>query len=1246
MFDKVLVANRGEIACRIIRTLERLGVASVAVYSEADTSALHVRRASEAVCIGPPPAIESYLSTAHILDAARRTGAQAIHPGYGFLSENAEFAEACAGEGIVFIGPTPAQMRRFGLKHEARALAEAYGVPLLPGSGLLTDPQAAVRAVAGLGYPVMLKSTAGGGGIGMQVCRGEEELALAFESVRRLGQNFFKQSGMFVEKYVEQARHVEVQIFGDGRGGVIALGERDCSLQRRNQKVVEETPAPGLDAQTREALQSAAVRLGQAVDYQSAGTVEFIWDAGTKQFYFLEVNTRLQVEHGVTEAVCGIDLVEWMIRLAAGEVPQAYTHAPRGHAIEVRLYAEDPFKNFRPGAGLLSEVRFPEHVRCDGWIERGTEVTPFYDPLLAKLIVHAESREAAVDRLARALDDSEVAGIETNLDYLKQVVADSAFRAGRVSTRLLTDFVYVPRTIDVLASGTHSTVQDYPGRIGYWNVGVPPSGPMDALAFRLANRILDNPPEAAGLELTLTGPELRFNAPTVICLTGARMKARLGDLPVSYGVPVPVWAGSVLRLGSIEGGGQRTYLAIRHGLDVPDYLGSKSTFTLGRFGGHAGRTLRTGDVLRLVQPSSEEVVPEPAVILPDYGSEWNLGVLYGPHGAPDFFTDEDISMFFTTGWKVHHNSARTGVRLIGPKPRWAREDGGEAGLHPSNIHDNAYAVGTVDFTGDMPVILGPDGPSLGGFVCPVTVVQAELWKVGQLKPGDTVRFHRLALAEALILERWQERRIAALAWTPPLSSAGLSPVSSFSTDLGAFPDEAEPSSLPSFSADFGADSLDEVELWMAEEDATPQSREALDGAVLGQISATDLQVAVTYRLCGDKYLLIEYGPMVLDLNLHFRVHALRGWLEEHPLPGVLELTPGVRSLQVHYDSRVLALEVLLTTLATAEAELPPIHAIEVRSRIVHLPLAWEDPSTLLAIEKYMQVVNPNAPWCPSNIEFIRRINGLDSIEQVREIVFAASYLVLGLGDVYLGAPVATPLDPRHRLVTTKYNPARTWTPENAVGIGGAYMCIYGMEGPGGYQFVGRTLQVWNRFRETADFQPGRPWLLRFFDQIRFYPVTGAELLRLREAFLHGQFQLQIEEETFNLSQYNAFLNSIAGEAAEFKARQQAAFEAERDRWAVTKALDLPDPVDEPDAEAVPPGSRGEAAPVPASVWQIQVQVGDGVKEGDPLVVLESMKMEITVAASVGGVVVAILCVRGQTVTAGQNLVAIRPDEGS
>lgn len=310
---------------------------------------------------------------------------------------------------------------------------------------------------------------------------------------------------------------------------------------------------------------------------------------------------------------------------------------------------------------------------------------------------------------------------------------------------------------------------------------------------------------------------------------------------------------------------------------------------------------------------------------------------------------------------------------------------------------------------------------------------------------------------------------------------------------------------------------------------------------------------MVYRQAGDSYLLIEYGPPVLDLNLHFRAQALLHWLETQRVPGVIDLTPGIRSLQVHFDPRVLALPALLKLLSAAERDLPAIEDMAVPTRIVHLPLAWDDSQTRLAIEKYMQSVRRDAPWCPSNLEFIRRINGLDSIEEVQGIVFEASYLVLGLGDVYLGAPVATPLDPRHRLVTTKYNPARTWTPENAVGIGGAYLCIYGMEGPGGYQFVGRTLPVWNRYRETAEFEPGKPWLLRFFDQIRFYPVSEADLLRQREDFLLGRFHLRIEETTFRLRDYNAFLQAEADAIQAFKARQQAAFEAERARWAASGA---------------------------------------------------------------------------------------------
>src|SRR5471032_112433 len=319
MFHTVLIANRGEIACRIARTLRRMNVRSVAVYSDADRNSLHVSSADVAISLGGNTAAESYLRADLIIDAAKRSGAQAIIPGYGFLSENAEFAAHCEAEGFAFVGPTPQQMEQFGLKHAARELAELAGVPLTPGSGLLADVSKAQQEAARIGYPVMLKSTAGGGGIGLTRCNDEGELIAAFESVKRLGQSFFANAGVFVERFVARARHIEVQIFGDGNGGVVALGERDCSLQRRNQKVVEETPAPNLSDSVRENLRSAAVALGKAVDYESAGTVEFVYDVERQEPYFLEVNTRLQVEHPVTEEVFGVDLVEWMIRQAAKE---------------------------------------------------------------------------------------------------------------------------------------------------------------------------------------------------------------------------------------------------------------------------------------------------------------------------------------------------------------------------------------------------------------------------------------------------------------------------------------------------------------------------------------------------------------------------------------------------------------------------------------------------------------------------------------------------------------------------------------------------------------------------------------------------------------------------------------------------------------------------------------------------------------------------------------------------------------
>jgi urea carboxylase len=1188
MFRKVLIANRGVIASRISRTLRRMGVLSVAVYSEADKHSPHVEQCDEAVAIGPAPASQSYLSVPAILQAIKQSGAEAVHPGYGFLSEDAGFAEACADAGVVFVGPTPAQLRDFGLKHTARAIAAQQGLPMLPGTDLLDSLATARREARRIGYPVMLKSTAGGGGIGMRLCPTDEALDEAYAAVEHLSKANFGGAGLYLEKFVREARHIEVQIFGDGQGSVIALGERDCSAQRRNQKVIEETPAPGLPPAVREQLLRSAVALGEAVEYQSAGTVEFLYDNASDQFYFLEVNTRLQVEHGVTEEVTGIDLVEWMVLQAAGGMPPLKDLKIRntGCSIQARCYAEDPGKDFQPSSGRILHVAWPADARIETWIEPGIEITPFYDPMLSKIIVHGETREAAVQKLQHALDRSEVDGIETNLQYLRQIARSPGFTRGGITTHFLRTFDYRRNAIDVLDGGTQTTIQDYPGRLGYWHVGVPPSGPMDSYAFRMANRLVGNPENAAGLEITLTGVTLRFSSDAVIALTGTNFGARLNGEPILPWSHAAVRSGSTLEMGAANGAGARAYLAVRGGLEAPRYLGSRSTFILGRFGGQTGRVLRSGDVLHIADAATGPPVVIPVTLVPRYGTDWEIGVLYGPHGAPDFFTAPDIDMLFATAWTVHYNSDRTGIRLIGPKPKWARKDGGEAGLHPSNIHDNAYAVGTMDFTGDMPVILGPDGPSLGGFVCPITIVEAERWKMGQLKPGDSIKFRALSLDQAIALDRERTACIQTLE--------------------GPYP---------------------ELPLQGLREEPVLQQRPALNG-----------QPSIVCRADGDRYLLIEYGPNILDLNLRFRVHALEQELRRVNLPGIVDITPGVRSLHIHYDSR-LRREEVLEALSACEERIPDMDDIEVPSRTVYLPLSWDDPATQLAIQKYMQSVRPDAPWCPSNLDFIRRINGLASIDDVRTIVLNASYLVLGLGDVYLGAPVATPLDPRHRLVTTKYNPARTWTPENAVGIGGAYLCVYGMEGPGGYQLVGRTLQMWNTFEE------GTPWLLRFFDQLRFLPVSAKELLEIREEFPRGRYPLKIEERNFRLREYHQFLNSIEASSASFKRQQQEAFVAERERWAAAgqaEYMDAPDPVSpRTDAATLPEGCRAVLSPVTASVWSIAVQAGQKVEAGERIIVLDAMKMEIAVTAPKAGRIEEVNVVSGAMVSAGQRLAVLR-----
>ena len=879
MFDKVLIANRGAIAVRIERTLKKMGIGSVAVYSKADQDSLHVERADEAVYIGDGTAKETYLDTKKIIKAALDTGAKAIHPGYGFLSENTDFAKECEENGIKFIGPDSEQIKLFGLKHSARALAEKADVPLLPGTGLLSGVEEAVTEAEKIGYPVILKSTAGGGGIGMRICNSTEELRQAYDAVCHLAAANFNDAGVFLEKYVTRSRHVEVQIFGNEYGETTALAERDCSVQRRNQKVVEESPAPNLSDEVREKMYAAAERLAKEASYRSAGTVEFLYDDQTEGFYFLEVNTRLQVEHGITEEVLGIDLVEWMVKEAAGELKniKSLVHKPQGHAIEVRVYAEDCINGFRPGTGKIDAVTFSPEARVETWIQKGVEVTSLYDPMLAKLIVHGSDRADAIAKMERVLRDSRVYGITSNMQYLAALLKTETYQTGALFTGMLKDFMPQEHAIEVLDGGVQTTVQDYPGMIGYWFVGVPPCGPMDAYNFRIGNSILGNDESAPGLELTLRGGSYRFRTTVSFCITGADMKATLDGVEIPMYQVVHASAMQVLKFKDCKVG-MRTYLLVAGGFDMPKIMGSSSTFIDGKFGGHNGRTLRTGDVLRLQEKCVIDSIDSmPEKYRPKLTNEWTIGVIPGPQPTPEYLKPEYLKTLTEYEYEVNFNSARTGIRLNGPIPQWVREDGGEAGLHPSNIHDNAYAVGTLDLTGDQSILLGPDGPSLGGFVCSVTTAKGEMWKLGQLHPGDKVHFRLLDLDQA------KEIR------------------------------EAE-----------------EANLRHEHQEVVLPEQKDLDYhyAILAEETAAGTKIVA--RLDGEDNILVEYGEMELDIAIRFRVHVLMQELKKKDLP-VIDLTPGIRSLQIHFDIEKISLKEMLAAVLETNRTLPELSDVTVPS---------------------------------------------------------------------------------------------------------------------------------------------------------------------------------------------------------------------------------------------------------------------------------------------------------------------------
>eukprot|EP01125_Pyxidicula_operculata_P021353 TRINITY_DN817_c0_g1_i2.p1 TRINITY_DN817_c0_g1~~TRINITY_DN817_c0_g1_i2.p1 ORF type:complete len:1126 (-),score=145.54 TRINITY_DN817_c0_g1_i2:515-3892(-) len=1106
---RLLIANRGEIACRIIKTCRKLNIPVVTVYTEHDEKAAHVELADESFLL-----TNGYLDIKGIVEICKNNGVDAVHPGYGFLSENTAFCKDLEDAGVLFLGPTPKSIEEFGMKHLARELAKQANVPVVPGSSLLLSEDDSVTKASEIGFPVVLKASGGGGGIGMYVCWNAEELKKNFSLARSKGESFFGNSAVYLEKYIAKSRHIEVQVFGDGHGKVIHLGERECSIQRRHQKVIEESPSPFFisrpdNLKKKEEMLSSAVRLASMVNYRSAGTIEFIVDDETAEYYFLEMNTRLQVEHPVTENVYGVDVVDMMIQLGVSQLNNTVMNldlykdrTPNGHSIEARVYCENPYNNYLPTPGLLTQVTWLERTwaRYDTWVKTGTVVTRFYDPLLCKVVVHGNDRNQAIDRLTEVLNGSIINGPVTNLEFLHQISTSNSFKMGDTTTKFLDSFNVHSRTIEIISPGISTSVQDVKGRYAY-SFGIPPSGAMDPLSLEVANKIVgnvENSSTAAGLEITIKGPRIHFHFDTVIAITGCEINAKIDGHSIDMWSRIPVRKGSILDLHGTTGKdcGSRAYLAILGGIDVPTYLGSKSTFPACALGGYQGRCLSAGDFLKINQVDAPQIFLKSFCLSkqwrPIFSKNWKIGVMPGPQANPDYFDSSYMEEFYKAEWKVHHNSNRMGVRLVGPKPKWSREHGGEGGSHPSNLLDNGYPVGAINFTGDSPVILTVDGPSMGGFACPATIVTGEMWKVGQLASGDTVTFYPISIEYAHDIKKRNRT------WLDNIEKLAN----------GSITDD---------KSDYTVDCV-----------GIDQSRVYNDkpcDAIIGSLPESENHPLCIYRQGGDEFLLVEYGPHKFDINIRARVLVLQQYLEKKNVQGILSMAGAVRTLLIQYNSTVLPQKKLVELLKEAESNIPPSNQLKISSRKIYLPITVNDPWCQAAVDQYAKLVRPDAPYVPSNVDYIARINGLESEAEACKILANATWLVTSIG-FYLGCPFMCPVDPRHRLIVPKYNPSRNYTPEGAVGIGGLFGAIYPLESPGGYQLFGRTIPIWDTFGNVSPFTPEKPWLLQEFDQIIFQQVTGDELTAIRKKCLAGKYSIRVESDTFDLVEYNKFVESI------------------------------------------------------------------------------------------------------------------------
>lgn len=1225
---------------------------TISVYTAADEGAPHTLAADVAILLpGKEAEGQGYLHKDAIVQTCLDHKAQAVLPGYGFLSENPEFASQLEAAGIVLCGPRAETMRAFGLKHRARELAEKAGVPCVPGTGLLPTLEEAVKqANEHVGYPCMLKSSAGGGGMGLQVCRNEAELRAGYETVTSRGKALFGSADVFLERYIESGRHIEVQIFGNGLGDCISFNERECSIQRRNQKVIEEAPSPFVSKTfgLRRKLTDAAISLGKLVSYKSAGTVEMLVDDADASFYFLECNVRLQVEHPVTELTHDIDLVALMLLQAERELLaadgetggllgselQGLQCEPQGWAIEARLYAEDPIRNYAPSPGLLQYVHFPAppktmvwerpNTRVDGWVKTGTQVTCNYDPLLAKLIGSGTSRDEACDTLHRLLQTSRVQGPATNLEFLEQIVASDSFRAGNTLTSFLhqpATFEYEPKALEVIAQGLGTSVQAYPGRRGVLN-GVPEAGPLDPLSLRIANLLVGNNEETEGLEITMAGPTLLFHAPATVALVGAEMTMTVDGEKVPNWARLHIRAGSKLVIGQVQADavGARSYFAIKGGLpNVATWLGSKSTSPAIGVGGHQGRNLLPGDTLAI---TGEAAAPdsEPLIVPPEFRwtrnaikGEWALYAIPGPFDDDEFLTDEDRKKLYEASWKVSPQAARTGTRFDAPQLQWARKDGGEGGSHPSNLLEFGYGRGGgINWNGNTPVLLGADGPDLGGLLISHTVVSSD-WRAGQLAPGDSVKFVPIDFDQAKQL---------------------LVAVEDFLKGVRKFASDGNPSNLSQIGFD------------LERKSRTPSS-------ILREIAGTDKGPRIEIRACGDRALILCYGEQTANIINRVRIELLqRALAKDKAQHGIVAFSPNVRTLTVHFDPFLTNPKALIDVIASVEETLPPAAETKLPVRSWKLPVTLDDPKVAESVQRYSATVRNKAIYLEGdgdNKPYLARCNGIE-IDDIAKAIVDTTYTAVAVG-FYFATPILQPLDPRKRLRCQKYNPTRLWTPMGALGLGGSMLAIYGADSPGGYPLMARTLPGWRTFGDIPPFTPERPWLLSDFDFVRFVAVDQAEYDEILASFLAGTYKFDVTEAEFDAADQQRFLDSVKDEAREFEAKQAVALKECQDReeqlfaeW--RKGQDEKNATGAADLTSSEKWERDTNAIVlraslAGSVWKVVAKEGDEIEADELAVVLEAMKSEISIRAPERFKVEAIFKAPGSTVSPGDALLAGR-----